>query len=311
MAFKTATLLLLALCAIASVQAYDEGLARELLRASSASYCKTDNLNGMKCGDACNNLKGYRFAHQYAYTFWSAESVSYSLFINDAAKRIVVAFRGTQGATQLTKEALQSHAVTYALHSINNAVATSYFYVKYRDFLRGDFMNNFKSLFNGHKNYQVLFTGHSLGGAFATHAALDVSMSSIVPKNQIKLYTFGSPRVGDYNLASAVVSHVPDSWRVTHSHDLVPHLPPCLPNVLTGGCAAWANHPNENGFIAFNAFHTWPEVHYGANGGYKICRDGEDKTCANQYPKVSLSIADHLSYLGVSTKCLNQGVIGN
>ena len=80
-------------------------------------------------------------------------------------------------------------------------------------------------------------------------------------------------------------------------------------NVATGGCIQWANHPNENNFIAFNAYHVWPEVHYGANGGYKICGGGEDTACANQYSSVSYSIADHLNYLGVSTKCLNQGVI--
>jgi len=301
------SLFLLSLVAILSVQAYDEKLAFELLRASTASYCQKQHLTGMTCGDACNSLKGYNFHHQHLFSLTSSESVSYSLFVNHNAKRVVAAFRGTNGMNQLMKEALQSKAITYNLHPIKNCVVTQYFYQKYTSSLRADFMGNFRSLATQYKGYQFLFTGHSLGGAFATHAALDVALSNIVPRNQMKLYTFGSPRVGDYNFASAV-SNTIQNFRVTNKHDLVPHFPPCLPNLLKRGCAQWPNHPNENGFLAYHAYHVWPEVFYSGNG-HKICSQPEDLTCANQYKVPFLYIADHLNYLGVSTSCLSEGAV--
>jgi predicted lipase len=41
-----------------------------------------------------------------------------------------------------------------------------------------------------------LFTGHSLGGALATLAALDVKRQ-INPSNTVYFYTYGCPRVGN------------------------------------------------------------------------------------------------------------------
>jgi hypothetical protein len=38
------------------------------------------------------------------------------------------------------------------------------------------------------------------------------------------VYTFGAPRVGDYNLATCMAQKVP-LVRVTHLKDIVPHLP--------------------------------------------------------------------------------------
>jgi len=303
------TLFILSLIAFISVQAYDEKLAYELLRASTASYCAQQHLQSMKCGDACNNLKGYNFHHQFLRSFTSAESVSYSLFVNHNTKRVVAAFRGTQGFNQLTQEILQSKAVTYTLHPIKNCVVTQYFFEKYRNTLRGDFLKAFLAMASQYKSkgYTFLFTGHSLGGAFATHAALDMVLSNIVPKNQVILYTFGSPRVGDYNFASAVSNSI-KNFRVTNKHDLVPHFPPCLPNLLKGGCAQWPNHPNQNGWIAYNAYHVWPEVFYNGKG-YKVCSNPEDLSCANQYKVPFLYISDHLEYLGLNTACLATSAI--
>jgi len=298
------TFLILSLIAFISVQAYDERLASELLRASTASYCAQQHLLAMKCGDACNSLKGYNFHHQFQKATSNSESVSYSLFVNHQTKRVIAAFRGTQGSNQLTQEIFQSKAMTYLLHPIKNCVVTQYFYEKYKNFLRADFVMKFATLASQYKSqgYTFLFTGHSLGGAFATHAALDMVLSNFVPKSQVKLYTFGSPRVGDFNFASAVSNNI-QNFRVTNKHDIVPHFPPCLPNLLKGGCAQWPDHPNEDGFIAFHAYHVWPEVFYGGNGGYKVCSNPEDLSCANQYKIPNLFIADHLEYLGFSTSC--------
>jgi Lipase (class 3) len=42
----------------------------------------------------------------------------------------------------------------------------------------------------------VLVTGHSLGGAVAALIAYDVMLNDLVPKNKVRVITFGAPRVG-------------------------------------------------------------------------------------------------------------------
>jgi hypothetical protein len=68
------------------------------------------------------------------------------------------------------------------------------------------------------KERPVWFTGHSLGGALATLAAKAYGREKLQG-----LYTFGSPRVGNADFASAF--DVP-CVRFVHGHDLVTQVPP-------------------------------------------------------------------------------------
>ena len=71
---------------------------------------------------------------------------------------------------------------------------------------------------------RLVLAGHSLGGALATLASLDLASD---PRfEQILLYTFGSPRVGDSRLAIALKNRGVIVFRFANSEDSVPHLPP-------------------------------------------------------------------------------------
>lgn len=61
----------------------------------------------------------------------------------------------------------------------------------------------------------IIYTGHSLGAAFATMAALR--------KKPTQLYTFGSPRIG--NAAFRDQPDHPPHFRITNHHDIVTLLP--------------------------------------------------------------------------------------
>lgn len=69
---------------------------------------------------------------------------------------------------------------------------------------------------------QVYVTGHSLGGALATLATLDIKKHT--PFQTPILYTFASPRVGD----PTFVRQFDDlqCYRIANSEDLVPTIPP-------------------------------------------------------------------------------------
>jgi len=70
--------------------------------------------------------------------------------------------------------------------------------------------------------------GHSLGGAMATLASVDFQYN--FPGVQVKVVTFGSPRVGNSQFEKSFRHRVPDYIRIVNSNDLVPRLPPQLFN---------------------------------------------------------------------------------
>jgi triacylglycerol lipase len=73
---------------------------------------------------------------------------------------------------------------------------------------------------------QVCVCGHSLGGALATLAAVDLVGSNIV--SALCIYTFASPAVGEKTFAGWYDGLVPDSYRIFNGTDIVPTLPPSL-----------------------------------------------------------------------------------
>ena len=306
------TLITLSILATSAFQqvTYDSQTAFEMVRASSAAYCSNDELQGMNCGDICDDLQGYQFIRQYSYDIDDLQSVSYSMFFDQDLEVVVVAFRGTKGKDQLISELLNAVAVSYTLYDIKNSVATGFFYNAYKNFLRDDFLSSLQSAINDYPDYAFNFVGHSLGGAFANLAVLDAAYGGYLPKERINLYTYGSPRVGDFNLAQAVVNSASIINRVVHYKDIVPHLPPCQKDFLFY-CVADPNHPSEDGVLMFHAWHIWPEVFYTSEDSqdYIICDSGEDKTCSDKFALVSGLISDHLLYFGKTTKCLQNSPI--
>lgn len=75
-----------------------------------------------------------------------------------------------------------------------------------------------KAMFHGAKeSSSVIVTGHSHGAALATLAAYQLANAGM----NVKLFTFGSPVVGDKAFAEAFHELVPDAVRVQNNYDLV------------------------------------------------------------------------------------------
>ena len=67
-----------------------------------------------------------------------------------------------------------------------------------------------------------MITGHSLGGALAVMAAAHLQHKYKVVE---LLYTLGQPRVGNYYFASFMTQFIPNTYRIVHYTDIVPHIP--------------------------------------------------------------------------------------
>jgi triacylglycerol lipase len=72
---------------------------------------------------------------------------------------------------------------------------------------------------------EVYLSGHSLGAALATVAALHVGKLKKF-KQPPSLYAFASPRVGNPKFARAFDEHNISCYRIANSEDVVTHLPP-------------------------------------------------------------------------------------
>jgi len=76
-----------------------------------------------------------------------------------------------------------------------------------------------------HGDYKLILTGHSIGGAVATLAAVELRGMG----HEADMYTYGTPRIGNGAFATFVTEQAPalgGNFRMTHVNDPVPQLPP-------------------------------------------------------------------------------------
>ena len=122
----------------------------------------------------------------------------------------------------------------------------------------------------------MAISGHSSGGALTMFFAYDIHKTR--PDINVTAYTFGKPRIGNDRFAESAkgINH----YRITHHHDIVPHLPEEV--------------------LGYR--HTSSEFWFYDNADkYKVCddSDGEDPKCSNSCaPLKCTSISDHLYYIG-------------
>ncbi len=103
-------------------------------------------------------------------------------------------------------------------------------------------MNDIKALIASYPNAKIVVTGHSLGAALATFAALDIK-TKLNPKTSILFYTYGSPRAGDQGFTDYLLTQFPGTGyhRVVHTNDIVPHVPITIMGFNHGGNEVWYN----------------------------------------------------------------------
>lgn len=93
----------------------------------------------------------------------------------------------------------------------------------------------------GTKNYELIFTGHSLGAAAITDfVSKFVKLEAKANPEKTHTHTIGSPRVGCKVLRDELISTYPNWYRWVNSADAIPHLPFALPRIIRtiGGFAS-------------------------------------------------------------------------
>ncbi|CEH31336.1 lipase family protein [Aneurinibacillus migulanus] len=138
-------------------------------------------------------------------------------FIAESQDKIIVVFRGTR--TFKDNESDQDlYQVMYPY--VRNAGKTHRGFTCIYQSARNELIRELNKLST---TKRLLVAGHSLGGALAVLAALDIAINT--PFKNPVVYTYGSPRVADPVFASRFNQTVKNSFRIFNVHDIIPTLP--------------------------------------------------------------------------------------
>ncbi|XP_047983649.1 lipase [Salvia hispanica] len=270
---------------------YNHTLATILVQYASAVYMSDlTELFTWTCS-RCNGLtEGFEILELIVDVKWCLQG-----FVGFAANlnAVVIAFRGTQETSiQNWVEDLFWKQLDINYPGVDGAMVHHGFYNAYNDSsLRPGVLSAVQLAKELYGDTDIMVTGHSMGGAMAALCGLDLRLT-LGKQQKVQVVTFGQPRIGNAVFASYYSEVVPDTFRVTHGNDMVPHLPPYYSYFPQ---KTYHHFPREVWIrdLAFGSFVYTVE---------KVCDgSGEDPTCSRSVR--GNSIADHLIYYGVEMGC--------
>ncbi|GAA5795377.1 lipase prepro protein [Helicostylum pulchrum] len=207
---------------------------------ASTAYCRTVVPNGSW---SCKNCLEYIPDGQLLTTFGSILSDTSGLVIrSDAQKTIHLVFRGTNSIRQSIVDLI---FIQKDYPPVPGAKIHSGFYDSYKENL-DQYFSLVQEQLTEHPDYNIVISGHSLGGAQALLAGLNLYQRDerVTPDN-LKIYTVGGPRVGNPEFAHYVSSTNIPFFRSVGRRDIVPHLPPQILGYLHAGVESWETSGEE------------------------------------------------------------------
>ena len=119
---------------------------------------------------------------------------------NETLKTVIIIFPGTLTKYQLLKEAYGSSLKNFDGNSNNSVLIGEYFGERAKNLFDIIFNEELYDLMQ--KNYQIIATGHSLGGAMAQcFMYFSIIKDKIKKENFPMTITYGQPKVGNYFFA--------------------------------------------------------------------------------------------------------------
>jgi len=270
----TIGLLALATFASAKFPFWDAPTATRYINIDQATLCDPRTVLGWNCTAYCAKVPGFK---PLALHYNSSTDHVVLVGVNPTFQEIVVSFPGTKGISLINwihNLDIFSDNDNYPWYP---SVEVHPGFLKVLMSHEGFLVPYITQVMKQYPTYQLVVTGHSLGGAVATLFAGQLFVQYGL--SNFLLVTFGSPRVGDPTFRNFFDSTGIQHWRLTHGHDPVPHLPP-----------SWFGFEHVQGEI-------WEVEHWGVPY-FTICSDadGEDPDCSDGN-LFNLDIGDHRSYM--------------
>lgn len=265
---------------------YNHTFAQTLGEYASVVYVNDlDSLIAWNCS-RCNNLtKGFQLVELIVDVQHCLQAY---VGLAEDLNAIVIAFRGTQeNSIQNWMEDLYFRQLDLKYPGITGAMVHRGFYTAYHNTtLRPRVTAAVMRIQQEIYGLNIFVTGHSMGGAMAAFCSLDLVAN--YGMKDIRTVTFGQPRIGNNIFAEYYTNLVPQTYRMTHAHDMVPHLPPYYSlfpqrSYHHFGREIWI-HKIDDGSLSYEE--------------ERVCDGtGEDPNCSRSVS--GNSISDHLCYMGI------------
>lgn len=217
MKFK-ALLIVLALCVVfaeenAAPPSFNEEAAKECWVYCLASYCPQNLITSWK---AAKMSEMYPEVKSIRSVYNEEDNTLAYVSYNPKTNAIFVVFRGTE-PTSFTNWVSNLDVFKAKYENCDGCEVHNGFYQSYQN-LKGKLLEHLRELRKLYPTAFVRVTGHSLGGALALFAALDIKKNVC---DIDALYTFGQPRVGNDKFVEYANNQLKNklSARVTNGRD--------------------------------------------------------------------------------------------
>eukprot|EP00122_Pirum_gemmata_P002105 Pgem_evm1s1906 len=263
----------------------------QALSLASAAYCPAEKLfpttNFANFDENGKVINGTKNDFHIDYKTGQSNIVGF-VAVSPERKQIWLVFRGTQMGSMdnwiqnIKLDLVDANITRYSNIKMHRGFLESWGYLK------EDLLPKFLQYKKQYPDFKLGVTGHSLGGALSTVAAVDLLVNHDVLVDQF--ITFGQPRVGNGYFAQwfeqKFTKNIPVR-RVVHAKDVVAHLPPNpFPNITSSKL-----------YKHFGAEY-WQVDNDLKNN--RICMGGEDYECSDSVDPSEYSVTDHLTYLNVA-----------
>ncbi|KAK0613393.1 Alpha/Beta hydrolase protein [Immersiella caudata] len=204
---------------------------------SAAAFCNNENPVGQKveCGGPWCPVVEAANVTTYGTFIGAVTDARGLIAVDHTNKLIVVSYRGTVSARNWITD-LVFPQIPCDL-TLGCLVHTGFF-AAWNE-LKAKTTTQLKAATTAFPKYQVIVTGHSLGGALATIAAGYLRNAGF----KADLYTYGSPRVGNSIFVKYVNNQAGGEYRVTHEGDPIARLPPIIFNYRHTSPEYWLLDP--------------------------------------------------------------------
>ncbi|KAI9292201.1 alpha/beta-hydrolase [Neoconidiobolus thromboides FSU 785] len=210
--------------------------AKNIAYYAGTSFCDEKKLQTWSCTH-CESLPDSKLFKIYFDKDTEGRGV---LVTNQKKKLIVLAFRGSSTVNNWLQDA---RFRLVPLYGNDRKIKVHSGFKLTADNLFGLYKDDLKLILSTYPDYQLITTGHSLGGAVSTLSMVRIKDEFNIPDSQLINVSYGSPRIGNYNFALKISSMGHSSLRVTSKSDAIPHLPPRMLGYVHHLTELWVNDP--------------------------------------------------------------------